>query len=91
MWLLAPYHPGGGQGNIKQIEDATCVHFADHFDGRGGAPVLYHAHPPMEEVHGLTATKRRHWASTRSDRHQWDMPTPILGVYFIVKSLKKEQ
>jgi len=30
-----------------------------------------------------------HWASTRSDRHQSDMPTPISGVYFIVKLLKK--
>ena len=35
------------------------------------------------------ATERCHWASTHSDRHQSDMPTPISGVYFIVKSLKK--
>ena len=34
-------------------------------------------------------TKRRHRACTRSDRHQSDMPNPISGVYFIVKSLKK--
>ena len=36
------------------------------------------------------ATKRRHRASTRSDRHQHqsDMPTPISGVYFIIKLLK---
>ena len=37
----------------------------------------------------IKATKRRHWASTHSDRHQSDMPTPISEVYFIVKSLKK--
>ena len=37
----------------------------------------------------VKAAKRRHWASTHSDRHQSDMPTPISGVYFIVKSLKK--
>ena len=37
----------------------------------------------------IKATKRRHQASTRSNRHQSDMPTPISGVYFIVKSLKK--
>jgi len=37
----------------------------------------------------IKATKRRHQASTRSDRHQLDMPTPISWVYFIVKSLKK--
>jgi len=37
----------------------------------------------------IKATKRRHRASTHSDRHQSDMPTPISGVYFIVKLLKK--
>jgi hypothetical protein len=36
-----------------------------------------------------TTTTRHHRASTRSDRHQSDMPTPILGVYFILKLLKK--
>ena len=35
------------------------------------------------------ATKRCHWARTSSNRHQLDMPTPISGVYFIVKLLKK--
>jgi hypothetical protein len=37
----------------------------------------------------IKATKCRHWASTRSARHQSDMPTPISGVYFIVKLSKK--
>jgi hypothetical protein len=37
----------------------------------------------------IKVTKRRHLESTRSDWHQWDMPTPISGVYFIVKSLEK--
>ena len=37
----------------------------------------------------IKATKRHHRASTCSDRHQSDMPTPISGVYFIVKLLKK--
>ena len=37
----------------------------------------------------IKATKCRHRVSTHSDRHQSDMPTPISGVYFIVKSLKK--
>jgi hypothetical protein len=35
------------QGDRKQNENAICVHFADHYDGRGGAPVLYRAHRPM--------------------------------------------
>jgi hypothetical protein len=46
--LLAPYRPGGHQGDSKQNEGAKCFHFADHFDGRGGAPVLYPTHHPME-------------------------------------------
>ena len=37
----------------------------------------------------VKATKRRHRASTCSDRHHLDMPAPISGVYFIVKLLKK--
>ena len=37
----------------------------------------------------IKATKRRHRASTCSNRHQSDMPTPISGVYFIIKLLKK--
>ena len=37
----------------------------------------------------IKATKCLHRESTHSDRHQSDMPTPISGVYFIVKSLKK--
>ena len=37
----------------------------------------------------IKATKRRHRASACSDRHQSDMPTPISGVYLIIKSLKK--
>ncbi len=27
--LLAPYRPGGRQGDSKQNEDVKCVHFAD--------------------------------------------------------------
>ena len=37
----------------------------------------------------IKATKCRHRVSTHSDRHQSDMPTPISGVYFIVKLSKK--
>jgi len=45
--------PSGRQGDSKQNENAEFVHFADHFYGRGGAPVLYRVHCPMEEVHGF--------------------------------------
>jgi hypothetical protein len=37
----------------------------------------------------INATKRRHRASTRSDSNNQTCLPPILGVYFIVKSLKK--
>jgi hypothetical protein len=90
--LLAPYHPSGRQGNInsKQKNDAKYTHFSGRFEICSGAPVLYRAHRLMEEVQGFhKATKCRHRASTCSDRHQSDMSTPILGVYFIVDLLKK--
>ncbi len=37
----------------------------------------------------IKSTKRYHRVSTCSVRHQSDMPTPISGVYFIIKLLKK--
>ena len=51
--LLAPYCPGGHQGDSKWNVNATCTHFAGHIDGRGNAAVWYHAHRPMEENHGF--------------------------------------
>jgi len=50
---MAPYHPGGCQGDCKQNEGAKCVHSADHFDGHCGASVLYRVHCLMEEVRGF--------------------------------------
>jgi len=37
----------------------------------------------------IKSTKCCHRVSTCSNKHQSDMPTPISGVFFIVKSLKK--
>ena len=37
----------------------------------------------------IKVPKHHHQVSTCSDRHQSDMPTPISGVYFIVKLSKK--
>jgi len=37
----------------------------------------------------IKATKCCNWVSTCFDRHQSDMPTPISGVYIIIKLLKK--
>ena len=51
--LLTPYCPGGGQGDNQQNDNAKYPPFAGHFDGRGGAPVLYHTHRLMEEVYGF--------------------------------------
>jgi len=39
--------PDSRQGDRKQNDDAIFVHFADHFDDRGGALVLYYVHRPM--------------------------------------------
>jgi hypothetical protein len=51
--LLPLYRPGGRQGDSKKNDDAKYPPFAGHFDGRGGAPVLYCAHQPMEVVRGF--------------------------------------
>ena len=51
--LLVPYCPIGRQGDRKQNDDAKCVNFVHHFDGRGGAPILYRAHRQKEEVYGF--------------------------------------
>jgi hypothetical protein len=35
----------------------ACVHFADHFDGHHGVPVLYCVHRPMKEVNGFRKSR----------------------------------
>ena len=83
--LLAPYCPGGHQGDGKQNIDEKFTHFAGCFDGHDGVPVRYRAHGCV-----LKATKRCHWASTCSDDgiNQTCLPL-IWGVHVISKSLKK--
>ena len=51
--LLASYQPGSRQGNNLHNDNATCTHFAGHFDGHRDTAVLYRTHRPMEEVHGF--------------------------------------
>ena len=51
--LLTPYFPGSRQGNNQQNHNVKYPPFAGHFDGHGGALVLYRALRPMEEVHGF--------------------------------------
>ena len=51
--LLAPYRPGGRQGDNQHSDNATYTHFDGHFDGDRDAAVLYRAHRPMEEVKGF--------------------------------------
>ena len=54
IWqLLAPYCPGGRQGDSKQYTDVICTHFDGRFDGHRDVVVLYHVHRPMEEVQGF--------------------------------------
>jgi hypothetical protein len=45
--------PVAARVTANKTKMQKCVHFADHFDGRGGAPLLFHTHRPMEEVHGF--------------------------------------
>ena len=51
--LLAPYCPGGRQGDSQLNDYETCTHFAGRFDGHRDAAVLYRADRPMEEVRGF--------------------------------------
>ncbi len=44
-----------------------CTNFAGHFDGRGGAPVWYRTHRPMEEIQGF-------------GKSQWMLPPPPKNV-----------
>ena len=88
--LPAPYCPGGRQSDSKQNNNTKCVHFADHFNGHVGATVLYRTHPLMEEVKGFHKNHQTPPSGKHSLRyHQSDTPTPDLGVYFIVNTLKK--
>jgi hypothetical protein len=52
-WLLAPYYPGGRQGDNQQNDDAECTHFAGRFDGHCDAAVGYSMHHPIEEDRGF--------------------------------------
>ncbi len=55
--LLAPYHPGGCQGNRptgKQTTINKYTYKASRFDDHGNAPVQYRAYCPIEEIQGFT-------------------------------------
>ena len=51
--LLAPYRPGGRQGDNQHSDNAKYTHFDGHLDGDRDAAVLYRVHRPMEEVQGF--------------------------------------
>ncbi len=77
--LLAPYHPGGHQGDNQNNDYAKCTHFAGRFDGHRVAPVLYRAHRPMEEVHGFHGSHYTPPPGKHSLRYyKRDMPTPVV-------------
>ena len=78
--LLAQYCPGGRQGDSKRCNDATCTHFAGHFDGRGDAAVWYRVHCPMEEVCGF----HKSHLTPPSDEHylryyKRNTPSPVVS------------
>jgi hypothetical protein len=87
--LLAPYRPGGRQGDNQHSDNAKYSHFDGHFDGDRDAAVLYPAHCPMDLfVAFIKATKHRHQASTRSDIVKRSIKFRLF-FDFITKSLKK--
>ena len=65
-WLLAPYRPGGRQGDNQHNDYETCTHFAGPFDGHCDAPVLYRAHRPMVVFSGFYALAPKLWKGHRN-------------------------
>jgi hypothetical protein len=45
--------PAAARATGKQTSINKYTYFAGHFDGRGSAPIQYHAYHPMEEVQGF--------------------------------------
>jgi hypothetical protein len=45
--------PAAARATANKTTMQNTPPFAGHFDGRGGAPVLYRAHRPMEVVRGF--------------------------------------
>jgi hypothetical protein len=43
---------------IKLTMASTCSSAVGHFDGHGGPPVQYKAHPPMQHVQGYSGSHR---------------------------------
>ena len=56
--VFAPYCPGGRQGSHSEKTRRKSTILAGRFAGRGGAPVQYRAHRPMEGVQGYNGS---HW------------------------------
>jgi hypothetical protein len=42
--------PAAARATANKTTTKKCTNFVGHFDGRGGAPVQYCAHCPIEEV-----------------------------------------
>jgi hypothetical protein len=84
--------PANARGTTNHTAMNKYTYFVGRFDGHCDVAVQYRAHRPMEEVRAsLEATGCHHRASTCSDSHQLDIPTPVFLMFFIVKSLKRSQ
>ena len=88
--LLAPYRPDGRQG----VSNKTTMHNVSTLLAVSMAVEVRRYYTALiaqwrRFMAFIKATKRRHRVSTHSDRHQSDMPTHTLGIYFIVKLLKR--
>ena len=85
--VLLPRTPGL---TINHTTMNKYTYFAVRFDGHRDAAVQYCAIAKWRGSRtSLEATGCHHRASTCSDTHQSDMPTPVFPTFFIVKSSKK--
>ena len=56
--LLAPYCPGGCQGNNQHNNNGTCTHFVGSFDGHCDATTTKYHHRASTDVSNISSWKR---------------------------------
>jgi hypothetical protein len=86
---VLPQRPPGQQANKQQSTKNTPTKLAISMAIAMRRYDTAHIAQWRRSRASLEAIGCHHWASTCSDSHQLDMPTPFFRMFFIVKSLKK--
>jgi hypothetical protein len=82
--------PLAARASANKTTKKKWTNFAGHFNGRGGAPVQYRTHCPIEEVQGCG---RSHWTPPWGkycgQYMQLVLHMQVFFIFIIVNSLKK--